>query len=135
MEQWDKKENLFRIQGKCFDNWDKMAKQPRDNRDQLVRMEWYAWDLDIDHETWARINPPSQFEIECPDDIFTVRHLKNQQSWRDDMNNVSRLKHPEELPPKPPLWPEKFSQYRKVVIPDDLKKKIEQEKRERWLWK
>jgi hypothetical protein len=39
------------------------------------------------------------------------------------------------MPPKPPLWPEKFSASRKVVVPDDLKAKIEKEKRQRWLWK
>jgi hypothetical protein len=98
-------------------------------------MEWYAWDLDIDHESWARLNPPSQFGVDCPEEVFTVRYMKHQRSWRDDMKNVPRLKHPDELPPKPPLWPEKFSKYRNVTIPDDLKAKIEKEKRHRWLWK
>lgn len=135
IEQWDKKGNLFKIHGKCYNNWDNMAKQPRDNRDQLGRMEWYAWDLDIDHESWARLNPPSQFGVDCPEEVFTVRYMKHQRSWRDDMKNVPRLKHPDELPPKPPLWPEKFSKYRNVAIPDDLKAKIEKEKRHRWLWK
>lgn len=135
IEQWDRKGNLFKIHQKCYDNWDKMSKQPRDNRDQLIRMEWYIWDLDIDHETWARINPPSRFNVDCPDDVFTVRYMKNQRFWRDDLDNVPRLKHPEEMPPKPPLWPEKFPEYRKVVIPADLKAKIENEKRHRWLWK
>lgn len=135
VEQWDKKGNLFKIHCKCYDNWDQMAKQPRDNRDRLVRMEWYAWDLDLDHESWARIIPPTRFGGDCPEDIFTVRYMKNQRSWRDDLNNIPRLKHPEEFPPKPPLWPEKFSEYRNVVIPDDLKAKIKNEKRNRWLWK
>ena len=135
IEQWDRKGNLFKIHGKCYDNWEKMSKQPRDNRDQLVRMEWYAWDLDLDHETWARLNPPTEFNFDCPDDGFSVRHMKHQRSWRDDLMSVPRLKHPDELPPKPPLWPEKFTEYRNVVIPDDLKKKIEKEKRSRWLWK
>ena len=135
MEQWDKKGNLFKIHVKCYDNWDKMSRQPRDNRDQLYRMEWYIWDLDIDHETWARLNPPSTFNIDCPEDVFTVRNMKNQRFWRDDLDNIPRLKHAEEMPPKPPLWPEKFPEYRKVVIPDDLKTKIEKEKRHRWLWK
>ncbi len=135
IEQWDKKGNLFKIHGKCYDNWDKMARQPRDNRDQLVMTEWYAWDLDLDHESWARIIPPTRFEVDCPDDVFTVRYMKNQRSWRNDLNNVSRLKHSEEFPSKPPLWPEKFPKYRNVVIPDDLKAKIAKEKRSRWLWR
>ncbi len=135
IEQWDKKGNLFKIHVKCYDNWGKMSAQPRDNRDQLLRMEWYVWDLDIDHETWARLNPPSYFDVDCPDDIFTVRHMKNQRFWRDDLKTIPRLKHAEEMPPKPPLWPEKFPAYRTVVIADDLKKKIEEEKRHRWLWK
>lgn len=135
IEQWDRKGNLFKIHVKCYDNWGKMSKQPRDNRDQLLRMEWYVWDLDIDHETWARLNPPTQFNIDCPDDIFTVQYMKNQRFWRKDLDNVPRLKHPEEMPPKPALWPEKFPEYRNVVIPDDLKAKIEKEKRHRWLWK
>jgi len=135
MEQWDKKGNLFKIHIKCYDNWGKMSSQPRDNRDQLLRMEWYVWDLDIDHETWARLNPPSYFDIDCPDDIFTVRHMKNQRFWRDDLKTIPRLKHAEEMPPKPHLWPEKFPAHRTVVIADDLKKKIEKEKRHRWLWK
>jgi len=134
MEQWDKKGNLFKIHGKCYDNWEAMSQQPRDNRDQLKRMEWYAWDLDIDHETWARINPPSLFNADCPERIFTVREMKHQRAWRDDMKNVPRLKHADELPPRPPLWPNKFPKYRKVVIPDDLKEKIRKEKRQRWLW-
>ncbi len=135
IEQWDKKGNLFKIHVKCYDNWGKMSAQPRDNRDQLLRMEWYVWDLDIDHETWARLNPPSYFDVDCPDDIFTVRHMKNQRFWRNDLKTIPRLKHAEEMPPKPPLWPEKFPAYRTVVIADDLKKKIEEEKRHRWLWK
>ena len=135
MEQWDRKGNLFKIHVKCYDNWGKMSTQPRDNRDQLLRMEWYVWDLDIDHETWARLNPPSRFNIDCPDDIFTVRYMGRQMFWRNDLNAIPRLKHPEEMPSKPPLWPEKFPHYRKVVIPDDLKTKIEKEKRHRWLWK
>ncbi len=135
IEQWDKKGNLFKIHVKCYDNWEKMSAQPRDNRDQLLRMEWYVWDLDIDHETWARLNPPSYFDVDCPDDIFTVRHMKNQRFWRNDLKTIPRLKHAEEMPPKPPLWPEKFPAYRTVVIADDLKKKIEEEKRHRWLWK
>ena len=134
IEQWDKKGNLFKIHVKCYDNWEKMSARPRDNRDQLLRMEWYVWDLDIDHETWARLNPPSYFDIDCPDDIFTVRHMKNQRFWRNDLKTIPRLKHAEEMPPKPPLWPEKFPTYRTVVIADDLKKKIEEEKRHRWLW-
>lgn len=134
IEQWDKKGNLFKIHCKSYDNWAAMAKQPRDNRDQLVRMEWYAWDLDLDHESWARLNPPTRFNVDCPEQEFTVRYMKNQRSWRDDLNTVRRLKSAEELPPKPPLWPEKFTKYRNVVIPDDLKKKIAGEKRSRWLW-
>jgi hypothetical protein len=133
-EQWDRKGNLFKIQAKCYDNWDEMAKRPRDNRDELVRMEWYVWDLDIDHETWARLIPPSAFGLDCPDELFAPRSMHNQRPWRDDIHTIPRLKHAEELPPKPPLWPEKFPQYRKVFIPDDLKAKIEKEKRQRWLW-
>jgi len=135
MEQWDRKGNLFKIHQKCFDNWEKMSTQPRDDRDRLIRMEWYIWDLDLDHETWARLIPPSKFDVGCPDDVFTVRYMKNQRSWRKDFHTVPRLKHPEEFPPKPPLWPEKFKNSRNVVIPDDLMKKIEKEKRSRWLWK
>ena len=134
IEQWDQKGNLVKIHGKCYDNWEKMSKQPRDNRDQLTRLEWYAWDLDIDHETWARINPPSLYNADCPENIFTVRAMKHQLAWRDDMKNVPRLKHPDELPPRPPLWQDKFPDNRKVVIPEDLKKKISSEKRKRWLW-
>jgi hypothetical protein len=36
------------------------------------------------------------------------------------------------MPPKPSLWTEKFPNYRKVAIPDDLKIKLEKEKRHRW---
>lgn len=133
-EQWDKKGNLFKIHCKCYDNWDDVSRQPRDNRDRLVRTEWYAWDLDLDHESWARINPPTRFGVECPEEDFTVRYMKHQRSWRDDLNTVPRLRSAEELPPKPPLWPEKFPAVRNVVIPDDLKAKIEAEKRNRWLW-
>ncbi len=134
IEQWDKKGNLVKIHGKCYENWEKMSKQPRDNRDQLSRMEWYAWDLDIDHETWARINPPSLYNADCPENIFTVRAMKHQRAWRDDMKNVPRLKHADELPPRPPLWQDKFPKNREVIIPDDLKQKISSEKRKRWLW-
>jgi len=133
-EQWDKKGNLFKIHGKCYDNWDKMSKQPRNKRDELVRMEWYGWDLDIDHESWARLVPPTKFHVDCPDDVFTVRYMQDQRLWRDDFKNVPRLESPEQLPPKPPLWPDKFPKYRNVVIPDDLQKKIAGEKRSRWLW-
>lgn len=135
IEQWDRKKNLFKIHAKCYDNWEKMAKQTRDNRDQLIRMEWYIWDLDIDHETWARLVPPSKFNIDCPDDVFTVRYMKNQRSWRDDFKTTPLLKSSQQLPMKPPLWSDKFPEYRNVVIPDDLKAKIAKEKRSRWLWK
>ncbi|MDY6861866.1 MAG: outer membrane lipoprotein-sorting protein [Thermodesulfobacteriota bacterium] len=135
IEQWDKKGNLFKVHIKCYENWDKMSRQPRDNRDQLIRKEWYVWDLDIDHETWARINPNSRFNIECPDNIFSVRYIKHQRFWRDDLDGIPRLKHPDEMPPKPPLWPDKFPGYRKIIISDDLKTKIKEEKRHRWLWK
>jgi hypothetical protein len=135
IEQWDKKGNLFKIHGKCYDNWDKMCRVPRDKRDELVRMEWYGWDLDIDHESWARLVPPTKFHIDCPEEVFTVRFMQDQRLWRDDFKNVPRLESPEQLPPKPPLWPEKFPKYRNVVIPDDLQKKIAGEKRSRWLWK
>ncbi len=134
IEQWDKKGNLFKIHCKCYDNWDKMADQPRDNRDRLIRTEWYAWDLDLDHESWARINPPTRFDTDCPEQMFTVRYMRNQRTWRNDLNAVPRLKSPDELPPKPPLWPDKFPEYRNVTIPADLKEKIEKEKRSRWLW-
>jgi len=134
IEQWDRKGNLFKIHGKCYDNWDQVSRQPRDKRDELIRMEWYAWDLDIDHESWARLVPPTKFHVDCPDDVFTVRYMQDQRLWRSDFDTVPRLKSPEELPPKPPLWPDKFPKYRNVVIPDDLQKKIAAEKRSRWLW-
>ena len=78
--------------------------------------------------------PPSKFGKECSKDVFTVRYMRHQRAWRDDLDTVPRLKHADELPPKPPLWPEKFPKYRNVTIPDDLKKKIANEKRSRWLW-
>ena len=119
---------------RCYEKWDEISKQPRDNRDNIIRTEWYVWALDIDRETWARIMPPTKLDFEYPDNIFTIRHMKNQRFWRNDLDNTPRLKHPNEMPPKPPLWPEKFPEYRKMKIADALKTKIDKEKRNRWQW-
>jgi len=95
----------------------------------MMRQVHHAWTVDIDHRTYS---PFHSDDIWYGRPLFTIGmynpgQLLKEEEWRA-RTKIPYLKSARDLLPRPPLYRDKFPKYRKIVLPEELEKKLEKHK-------
>lgn len=101
---------------------------PEMHRKGVAQLENYiAWSILIDHATWGRVGQRYWGEPK----INTKTFFQPSQLFKEELwwpkSSLQYLKSAKEFAKKPPLYLGKFPKYRKIVLPEELGKKLKEE--------
>ncbi|MDY6971247.1 MAG: outer membrane lipoprotein-sorting protein [Thermodesulfobacteriota bacterium] len=130
-EQYDRAGDLMRLSETAYlvdmagGAW---FSQEHHDRGLVLRCWHNAWSIQIDHQTYGPFVPEDVWYGRAfSNEVYNPLQLLKEEEWRTK-TKVPYLKSAKEFIPRPPLYRDKFPKYRKIVLPEELEKKLEAHK-------